>query len=107
MFGSYYCFLTYIQVSQEAGKVVWYSHIFKNIPQFVAIHTIKDFSIVKEAEIDAFLEVPCFFNDPVDVANLIYGSLAFAISSLYIQKFSLHMLLKPSLKDLGHYLASM
>ena len=107
MFGSYCCFLTCIQVSQEAGKVVWYSHIFKNIPQFAAIHTVKDFSIVKETEIDAFLEFPCFFNDPVDVGNLIYGSLAFALSSLYIQKFSIHILLKPSLKDFEYYLASM
>ena len=86
--------------------MVWYSHIFKNVPQFAAIHTVKDFSIVKETEIDAFLEFPCFFNDPVDVGNLIYGSSAFSKSSLYIWKFSVHTMLKHDLKDIEPYLAS-
>src|SRR5574341_147395 len=68
------CFLTCLQVSQEAGQVVWYSHIFQNFPQFVVIHTVKGFGIVNKAEIDVFLELSCIFDDPVDVGNLIYGS---------------------------------
>ena len=71
------CFLTYIQVSQEAGQVVWYAHLFQNFPQFIVIHTVKGFGIVKEAEIDVFLELSCFFDDPGDVGNLISGSPAF------------------------------
>ena len=71
------CFLTCIQVSHEAGQVVWYSHLFKNFPQFVVIHTVKGFSIVNEAEVDVFLEFCCFFCDPVDVVSLISGSSAF------------------------------
>ena len=71
------CFLTCIQISQEAGRVVWYSHPFKNFPQFVVIHTVKGFGIVNKAEIDVFLELSCFFDDPADVGNLIYGSLSF------------------------------
>ena len=67
--GSNCCFLTYIQVLQEAGKVVWYSQFFKNFPQFVVIHAVKGFSIVNEAEVDVFLELSCFFYDPVDVGN--------------------------------------
>ena len=81
--------------------MVWYSYLFKNFPQFVVIHTIKSFSIVSEAEVDVFLEVSCFFYDPIDVGNLISGSSAFSKSSLYIWKFSVHTLLKPSLKDFG------
>ena len=77
------CFLTCIQVSQEADKVVWYSHLFKNYPQFVVIHTVKGFSIVNEAEVDVFLEFLCFFYDPTNVGNLISGSYAFSKSSLY------------------------
>ena len=77
MSGSNCCFLTCIQVSQEADKVVWYSHLLKNFPQFVVIHTIKGFSMVNEAEIDDFLELSCFFDDPTDVASLISGSSAF------------------------------
>ena len=92
-------FLTCIQVSQETGKVVHYSHLFKNFPQFVVIHTVRDFSVVNEAEVDAFLKFPCFFYDSVDVGNLISGSFAFSKSSLYIWKFSVHILLKPTLKD--------
>ena len=73
-----------MQVSQEAGNVVLYSHLFKNIPQFVVIHTAKGFSIVNEAEVDVFLEFPCFLCDSVDIGNLISGSSAFSKSSLYI-----------------------
>ena len=101
------CFLTCIQVSQDAGKVVWYSHPFENFPQFVVIHTVKGFSVVNQVDIDVFLEFPCFFYDPMDVGNLISGSSAFSESNLSIQKFSVHILLKPSLKDFEHYLASM
>ena len=93
------CFLTCIQVSQEIGKVVWYSHLFKNFPRFVVIHTVKDFSVINEAEVYNFLELSYFFYDPVDVGNLVSGSSAFAKSSLYLWKFSVHILLKPSLKD--------
>ena len=100
-------FLTCIQISQEAGQVVWYSHLLKNFPQFVVIHTIKGFSVVNEGDIDAFLEFSCFFCDPVNVGSLISGSSAFSKSSLYIWKFSVHILLKPSLKDFEHYLISL
>ena len=75
--GSNCCFLTCIQISQEAGKVVWYSHLFKHFLQFVVIHTVKGFGIVNKAEVDVFLELSCFFNDPTDVGNLIFGSSAF------------------------------
>ena len=82
------CFLTHIQVSQEAGKLFEYSHLFKNFPQFVVIHTVKDFGVVNEAEIEVFLELSCFFYDPADVGNLISGSSAFSKSSLNIWDFS-------------------
>ena len=75
------CFLTCIQVSQEAGQVVWYSHLFQNFPQFIVIHTGKGFGVVNKAEIDVFVELPCFFNDPVDVGNWISGSAALSWSS--------------------------
>ena len=71
-----------MQVSQEAGKVAWYSKLFKNIPQFVEIHTVKGFSIVNKAEVDVFLEFSCFLNDPTDVVYLISGSFACSKSSL-------------------------
>ena len=100
------CFLTCIQVSQEAGHVVWYSHLFNNFPQFVVIHTVKGFSIVNKAEIDVFLELSCFFYDPVDVGNLISGFSGFSKSSLNIWKFSVHVLLKPGLEDFEHYFTS-
>ena len=87
--------------------MVWYSHLFKNVPQFVVIHTVKGFSIVSEAEVDVFLESPCFFFNSMDVGILISGSCAFPQSSLYTWKFSVNVLLKPSLEDFGHYLASM
>ena len=77
MSGSNFCFLTCIQISQEANKVFLYSHLFKNFPLFVVIHTIKGFSMVNEAEVDDFLELSCFFDDPTDVANLISGASAF------------------------------
>ena len=76
------CLLTFIQISQEVGKVVWYSHLLKNFPQFVVIHTVKDFGIVNKAEVDVFLELSCFFDDPADVGNLISGSSAFSKTSL-------------------------
>ena len=79
MSGSKYCFFTCIQVSQEAGKVVCFPHIFKNFPQFVVIHRIKAFSIVDDEEVGVFLESPCFFYDPADVGNLISGSSVFSI----------------------------
>ena len=85
------CFLTCIQVSQEADKVVWYSHLFKNFPQFVEIHTVKGLSVVNESEVDVFLEFSCFFCDPTDVGNLTSGSSAFYKSSLNIWKFMVHI----------------
>ena len=94
-----------MQISQEAGKVVLYSHLLKNFPQFVVIHTVKGFGIVNKAEVDVFLELSSFFNDPADVGNLISGSSAFSKSSLYIWNFLVHVLLKPSLEDFGHDLA--
>ena len=87
--------------------MVWYSHMFQNFPQFVAIPTVKCFSVVNETVVDVFLEFSCFFYDTTNVGNLISGSSAFSKSSFNIWKFSVHVLLKPSLKDLEHYLASM
>ena len=107
MSGSNCCFLTCIQISQEAGQVVWYSHLFKNFLQFVVIYTVKGFSVVNEAEVDAFLELPWFFYDQNDVGNLMSGSSAFPKSSLYNWKFLVELPLKHSLKDFEHYLASM
>ena len=101
------CFLTCIKVSQEAGQVVWYSHLFQNFPQFIVIHTVKGFGIVNKAETDVFLELSCFFHDPMNVGNLISGSSAFPKSSLFIWNFLVQVLLKPNLKDFEHYLASM
>ena len=100
------CFLTCIQVSQEAGQVVWYSHLFQNFPQFLVIHTVKGFGIVNKAEIDVFLELSCFFHDPADVGNLVSGSSAFSKTSLNIWKFTVHILLKPGLENFEHYFAS-
>ena len=99
-------FLNCIQISQEAGQVVWYSHLFQNIPQFIVIHTVKGFGIVNKAEIDVFLEFSCFFDDPVDVGNLISGSSAFSKTSLNIWKFMVHVLLKPDLENFEHYFTS-
>ena len=83
----------------------WYSHLLKNFPQFVVISTVKGFGIVNKAEIDVFLEFPCFFDDPVDVGNLISGTSAFSKTSLNIWKFTVHVLLKPGLENFGHTLA--
>ena len=101
------CFLTCIHMSQEAGQVVWQSHIFQNFPQFIVIHTVKGFGIINKAEIDVFLELSCFFDDPVDVGNLISGSSAFSKTSLNIWKFMVHVLLKPGLENFEHYVTSM
>ena len=101
------CFLTIcIQVSQEAGQVVWYSHLSQNFPQFIVIQRDKGFGIVNKAEIDVFLEFSCFFDDPMDVGNLISGSSAFSKSSLNMWKFMVHVLLKPGLEKFEHYFAS-
>ena len=86
--------------------VVWYSHLFQNFPQFVVIHTVKGFSIFDKAEVDAFLELSCFFDDPMDVGNLISGSSTFSKSSLDIWKFTVHVLLKPGLENFEHYFSS-
>ena len=107
MTGPNCCFLSCIQISQEAGKVVWYSHVLKNSPQFVVIHTVKNFNVVNEAGVDVFLELPCFFYDPMDAANLNSGSSAFSKSTLNIWKFSADTLLKPSLENFEHFFASM
>ena len=93
-----------MQVSQEAGQVVWYSHFFQSFPQFIVIHTVKGFGIVNKAEIDVFLELSCFFEDPVDVGNLISDFSAFSKTSLNIWKFTVHVLLKPGLESFEHYL---
>ena len=106
MFSSNCCFLTCIQITKEAGKVVWHSHLLKSFPQFVVIHTVKGFDIVNKAEVDVFLGFSCFFNDPTDVGNLISGSSAFSKSSLNIWKFSVHVLLKPGLEDFEYYFAN-
>ena len=87
--------------------MVWYSHLFQNFSQFVVIHTVEGFSIVNEAEVDVFLEFSCFFNDPVDVGNLISGSSAFSKTSFNIWKFMVQVLLKPGLENFKHYFASM
>ena len=104
--GSNCCFLTCTQISQEAGKVVWYSHVLKNFPQFIVIHTVKGFAVINKAEVDVFLELSCFFYDLTDVDNLISGSYAFSKSSLNIWMFSVHILLKPQLENFEHYFAS-
>ena len=85
--------------------MIWYSPLFKNFPQFVVIHTVKGFATVSKAEVDVFLEVFCFFNDPLDVGNLISGPSDFSKSSLNIRRFSVHILLKPGLENFEHYFA--
>ena len=87
--------------------MVWYSHFFKNFPQFVTIHAFKGFGIVNKEEIDVFLKLSCFFDDPGDVRNLISSSSAFLKSSLNIWKFMVHILLKPGLENFEHYFASL
>ena len=100
------CSLACIQISQEAGQVVWYSHLLKNFPQFIVIHIVKGFGIVNKAELEVFLELSQFFHDPADVENLISGSSAFSKASLNIRKFMVHVLLKPGLENFEHYFTS-
>ena len=107
MYGSDCCFLTCIQISQEAGQVVWYSHLFKSFPQFVVISTVKGFGIVNKAEVYVFLKLSCSFDDPTDVDNLISGSSAFSKSTLNIWKFIVHVLLKPGLENFEYYFTNM
>ena len=87
--------------------MIWYSHLFQNFPPFIVIHTVKGFGIVKKAEIDVFLELSCFFDDPADVGNLISGSSAFSKTSLNIRKFTVPLLLKPGLENFEYYFTSM
>ena len=88
MSSSNYCLLTCIQISQEVGQVFWYSHLFQNFPQFIVIHTVKGFGIVNKAEIDAFLKLSCFFDDPADVGNLISGPSA--LSKFQLEHLEVH-----------------
>ena len=106
MSGSNCCFLISIQVSQETGKVVCYSHLLKNFPQFVVVHIGKGFGVLSKAKADVFLEFSCFFYDLMD-GNLISGFSAFSKSIWNIWKFLVHVLLKPGLENFEHYLASM
>ena len=99
--------MTCIQISQEAGQVVWYPHLFQNFPQFIVIHTVKGFGIINKAEVYIFLELSCFFNDPADVGNLIYDSSAFSKTSLNIWKFTVRVLLKPGLGNFEHYFTNL
>ena len=96
------CFLVCIQISQDAGQVVSYCHVFQNFLQFLVIHTVKGFGIVNKAEIHVFLELSCFFHGPADVSNLISGSSAFS-KTMNIWKFMVHVLLKPGLENFEHY----
>ena len=106
MSGSNCCFLTCTHISKEAGQVVWYSRLFQNFPQFIVIHTVKGFGIVNEAEVNVFLELSCFFDDPTDVGNLIPGSSGLSKPRLEIWDFMAHELLKPILKNFEHYFGS-
>ena len=101
------CFLTCICISQEAGQVVWYSHLFQNFPQIAVIYTVKGFGIVNKVEIDIFLGLSSFLYDPADVGNLISGSSAFSKTSLNIWKFTVHILLKPGLENFEHYFTNL
>ena len=101
------CFLTCIQISQEAGKVVRYSHLLQNFPQFVVIHTVKRLWHSQWSTVDVFLELSSFFDDPLDVYNLISGSSIFSRSSLDMWKFIVHVLLKPGLENFEHYFTCM
>ena len=101
-------FLTCTQISQEVRQVVWYSYLLKNnLPQFVVIHTVKGFGVINKAEVDVFLELSCFFNDPADVGNLISGSSAFSNTTLNKWKFTVHVVLKPGLENFKNYFTSM
>ena len=106
MFSSNCCYLTCIQISRRRVRSVWYSHLLKNFPQFVVIHTVKGFGVVIKAEVDGFLELSCFLDDPADVGNLFSGSSAFSESSVSICKFTVHVLLKSGLENFEHYFAS-
>ena len=101
------CFLTCIEISQEADQAVWYSHLLKNFPEFVVIHTVKGFGIANKAEVDIFLELSCFFDDPTDVGNLSSGSSAFSKSSLNIWNFTIYVLLQPGLENFEHFFTSL
>ena len=103
MYSSNCCFLTCIQIFQEADEVIWYSHLFKSFPQFAVIHTLKGLGIVNKAEVDIFLELSWFFDDPVEVGNLISGSSAFSKSSLNIWVFMVYAVLKPCLENFENY----
>ena len=98
--------MTFMQISKNVSQMVWYSHLLNNFPKFVVIHTVKGFSSVNKEEVDAFLELSCFFNDPTDVGNLISGSSAFSKSNLNIWNFMIHILLKPGLENFEHFFAS-
>ena len=100
------CFLTCIQISREAGQVIWYSHLFQNFPQFVVIHTVKGFCIVNKAKVDVFLEFSSLFDDPMNDGNLVSCFSAFSKSSLDIWKFMVNILLKPGLENFEHHFAS-
>ena len=95
-----------MQVSQEAGQMVWYFHLSKNFPQFIVIHTVTCFGVVNKAEVDVFLELSHFFNDPMDVGDLISASSAFSKSILNIWKFLVHVLLKLHVENFEHYIVS-
>ena len=99
MLSSNCCFLTCIQISQEAGQVVWYSHLFQNFPQFIVIHTVKNFGVVNKAEGDFFLEFSCFFHDPTDVGNLISSSSAFSKSHCLLNLYADYIMQEPGLDE--------
>ena len=101
------CLLTWVQISQEVGQVLWYFHLLKNFLQFVVILTVEGFGIVSEAKLDIFLELSCCFDDPADVGNLISCSSAFSKCSFNIWKFMVHVLSKPGLENFEHCFASM
>ena len=101
------CFLTCIQSSQEAGQLIWYSHLFQNFPQFVVIHTVKGVDIVSKAKRDVFPELSCSLDNPMDSGNFLSGSYDFSKISLNIWKFMDHIPLKPGLENIEHYFASM
>ena len=106
MSGSNCCFLTCLQIYQEAGKMIWYSHLLKNFPQFVVIYTVKGFGVINNVEIDVFLELSCFFDDLMNAGSLISGSSAFSKSSLNLWKFTVNIMLKLDLENFKHYFAS-